>query len=200
MPPQHDLMSGARSAPRIRTEETLGRRSGACEPTSLAMVLAPESVLNITRVMLWSVRSCDFFAQNPPMAPVSLRVEAKILYPVHKLLHSLPAPSLPPLYLIFYYFPPCLLCSTTLVFRSSNTVGTFWSLNFWMYWTFCLESSNLNIYITQTLTLFVFIFQMSHSQWSLPWGPYLKFQSLPPNLAFPILFLTLFFSIAFMVF
>ena len=36
-PPQHGLMSGAMSAPRIRTGETLGRCSGACKLNHWAM-------------------------------------------------------------------------------------------------------------------------------------------------------------------
>ena len=37
MPPQHGLMSGAMSTPRIRTYKTLGRRSRACQLNHLAM-------------------------------------------------------------------------------------------------------------------------------------------------------------------
>ena len=40
-PPQHGLMSGAMSAPRIRTSETLGHRSGARELNHSAMGPAP---------------------------------------------------------------------------------------------------------------------------------------------------------------
>ena len=41
MPPQQGLMSGAMSAPRIWTGETLGCRSGVCEPNHSAMGPAP---------------------------------------------------------------------------------------------------------------------------------------------------------------
>ena len=41
MPPQRGLMSNVMSAPRIRTVEPLGRRSGAHERNRLAMGPAP---------------------------------------------------------------------------------------------------------------------------------------------------------------
>ena len=41
MPPQHDLTSSAMSAPRIRTGETWGRRSGACKLNHSAKGPAP---------------------------------------------------------------------------------------------------------------------------------------------------------------
>ena len=41
MPPQHGLMSGAMSSPRIQTGETLGRRSGAHELNHSATGPAP---------------------------------------------------------------------------------------------------------------------------------------------------------------
>ena len=42
MPPQHGLMSGARSVPRIRTSETLGHQNGVCELNHSATGLAPD--------------------------------------------------------------------------------------------------------------------------------------------------------------
>ena len=41
MPPQHGLMSGAMSAPRIRTGETLGCQSRVCELYHLVMAAGP---------------------------------------------------------------------------------------------------------------------------------------------------------------
>ena len=41
MPPQHGLMSGAMAMPRIQTDETLGRQSGAGKLNHSAMGVAP---------------------------------------------------------------------------------------------------------------------------------------------------------------
>ena len=56
MLPQHGLISGAMSAPRIQTGETLGRQSGACELNHLAMGLAP--ILSVLGVSVLCVYFC----------------------------------------------------------------------------------------------------------------------------------------------
>ena len=66
----------------------------------------------------------------------------------------------------------------------SNTAGTFGSQGFCICCFFCLESSNLYICTTQTLTLSSNVtFSVEPSRL-----PYLKLQSPPPHLAFPIPF------------
>ena len=54
MLPQHGLMSGAMSIPRIRTGETLGRRSGAHELNHSAAGLTPDGyflILDLQRYL-----------------------------------------------------------------------------------------------------------------------------------------------------
>ena len=65
MPPQHGLLSGAMSAPRIRTGETLGSRSGVRELNRWATGLAP---ISIFMSCLLHVR-CGFlkWAAQPPL-------------------------------------------------------------------------------------------------------------------------------------
>ena len=78
MLPQHGLMSGTTSAPRIRTSETPGHRIGACKLNNLAMGPTPRTgpvfsqdlsqlprVLTLHGLSPWAARPASFWAQSP---------------------------------------------------------------------------------------------------------------------------------------